>query len=52
LLLRGRIEEVIYVGIVSYHLITFTRSIESGHSEASFYADPSRSKWVAERRAA
>jgi radical SAM superfamily enzyme YgiQ (UPF0313 family) len=52
LLLRGRIEEVIYVGIVSYHLITFTGSIESGQSEASFYADPSRSKWVAERRAA
>ncbi|MGH6932171.1 MAG: B12-binding domain-containing radical SAM protein [Dongiaceae bacterium] len=52
LLLKGRIEDVIYVGIVSYHLITFTRAIESGKSEASFYADPSRSKWFAERRAA
>lgn len=52
LLLKGRIEEVIYVGVVSYHLITFTRAIESGRSEASFYADPSRSKWFAERRAA
>jgi radical SAM superfamily enzyme YgiQ (UPF0313 family) len=52
LLRRGRIEEVIYVGIVSYHLLTFTRAIESGRSEASFYADPWRSKWFAERRAA
>ncbi len=40
LLRTGRIEEVIHIGLVSHHLVTFTRNCAAGQSEACFYADP------------
>ncbi len=43
LIKQGRIEEVVHIGVVTYHLITFTREIEAGKWEACFYADPSQS---------
>lgn len=42
LLRAGRIEELIHIGVVSYHLIRFTREALAGEGEACFYADPSR----------
>ncbi|MGE0652767.1 MAG: B12-binding domain-containing radical SAM protein [Alphaproteobacteria bacterium] len=42
LLRQGRIEEVIHIGAVSYHLISFTRQIQAGDWEASFYAEARR----------
>jgi radical SAM superfamily enzyme YgiQ (UPF0313 family) len=39
LLLQGRIDEVIHIGAVSYHLINFTNQIRAGDWEASFYAE-------------
>ena len=41
LLRAGRIEEVIHIGLVSHHLIRFSRDAVSGKAEACFYADPS-----------
>jgi radical SAM superfamily enzyme YgiQ (UPF0313 family) len=43
LLAQGRIEEVAHIGVVTYHLIRFTREIQEGKWEACFYADPSQS---------
>ena len=43
LLRQGRIDEVIQIGAVAHHLLTFTQEIAAGRWEASFYADPSRS---------
>ncbi len=40
LLRQGRIDEAVHIGVVAYHLITFTRSIEYDSGEACFYADP------------
>jgi hopanoid C-2 methylase len=34
----GKIEEVIHIGVVSHHLITFTREALRGAAESSFYA--------------
>jgi radical SAM superfamily enzyme YgiQ (UPF0313 family) len=42
LLRQGRIDEVIHIGVVAYHLLRFTRDIRDGRWEASFYADPNR----------
>ncbi len=42
LLRQGRIDEVIQIGIVTHHLLTFTQEIAAGRWEASFYADPNR----------
>lgn len=39
LLRAGRIEEVIHIGIVSQHLIRFTRAALTGRGEVCFYAD-------------
>lgn len=36
---RGRIEEVIHVGLVAHHLIRFARDCADGLGEYSFYAD-------------
>jgi hypothetical protein len=38
LLKTGRIEELIYIGLVGHHLIKFTREAVSGRQNASFYA--------------
>jgi hopanoid C-2 methylase len=37
-LIRGRIEELIHVGVVSHHLIEFTRECATGDAEMCFYA--------------
>jgi hopanoid C-2 methylase len=42
LLRAGRIEDVIHIGVVSHHLISFTQEALRGKGEACFYADPSR----------
>ncbi len=42
LLRAGRIEDLIHIGVVSHHLISFTREALTGSGEACFYADPSR----------
>lgn len=42
LLRQGRIDEVIHIGVVAHHLLTFTRDIEEGRWEASFYAEAER----------
>jgi hopanoid C-2 methylase len=39
LLRQGRIEEVVHIGVVAYHLLTFVDDIKRGRQEASFYAD-------------
>lgn len=39
LLRQGRLEEVVHIGVVSYHLISFTNQIRAGEWEASFYAE-------------
>ena len=38
LLRRGRIEDVIRVGLVAHHLITFSRKAAQGEENASFYS--------------
>jgi hopanoid C-2 methylase len=38
LLKSGRIEDVIHVGLVAHHLITFARRAASGRENASFYS--------------
>jgi radical SAM superfamily enzyme YgiQ (UPF0313 family) len=42
LLRQGRVEEVIHIAVVTYHLIHFARDIGAGRMEAAFYADPSK----------
>lgn len=42
LLRQGRVEEVIHLAVVSYHLIQFARDIAEGRMEACFYADPNK----------
>jgi radical SAM superfamily enzyme YgiQ (UPF0313 family) len=44
LLRAGRIEELIHIGLVGHHLITFTREALAGEQNASFYAATIRSK--------
>jgi hopanoid C-2 methylase len=39
---QGRIDEVIQIGAVTHHLLSFTQEIVEGRWEASFYADPNR----------
>jgi hypothetical protein len=54
LLRQGRIEDVVHIGIVAVHLLTFVDDIKRGRQEASFYADtniqrkPSRAPAVSE----
>jgi radical SAM superfamily enzyme YgiQ (UPF0313 family) len=50
LLQQGRIEEVIHVGLVAHHLITFTREALAGKHNASYYS--SRAAPPAQRSAA
>jgi radical SAM superfamily enzyme YgiQ (UPF0313 family) len=38
LLRAGRIEDVIHVGVVAHHLVTFARSAAEGRQNASFYS--------------
>ena len=42
LLRQGRINDVVQIGVVTHHLLTFTQEIIDGRWEASFYADPNR----------
>lgn len=42
LIAKGQIEDLVEVGVLSYHLIAFARQIQQGDWEAAFYADPSR----------
>jgi radical SAM superfamily enzyme YgiQ (UPF0313 family) len=49
LLRQGRIDEVIHIGIVAHHLLTFTREIEEGRWEASFYAASERGAPASDR---
>ncbi|MBV9331226.1 MAG: B12-binding domain-containing radical SAM protein [Alphaproteobacteria bacterium] len=42
LLKAGRIEQVIHVGLVAHHLISFAREAAAGHQNASFYSARSR----------
>jgi len=39
LLRQGRIEDVVHIGIVAVHLLTFVEDIKRGRHEAAFYAD-------------
>lgn len=41
LLRQGRVEEVVHIGVVAYHLLTFVDEIKRGRHEAAFYADTS-----------
>lgn len=47
LLRRGRIEDLIHVGLVSHHLIAFTRAALAGDQNASFYSAKERTRDVA-----
>jgi hypothetical protein len=38
LLRKGRLEDMIHVGLVAHHLITFAREAVSGRQNASFYS--------------
>jgi hopanoid C-2 methylase len=42
LLRSGRVEEVIHVGLVAHHLITFARDAAAGNQNASFYSAKQR----------
>jgi len=42
LLRQGRIEDVIHVGLVAHHLITFAREAAAGEQNASFYSAKQR----------
>ncbi|MDQ3797559.1 MAG: hypothetical protein M3294_08375 [Pseudomonadota bacterium] len=42
--MRGRVEDLIHIGVVSHHLISFTQEALAGRGGACFYADPS---WAA-----
>ncbi|MDB5405332.1 MAG: hypothetical protein JWL84_244 [Rhodospirillales bacterium] len=44
LLRAGRIEEVIHIGLVAHHLITFAKGAASGAENASFYAPSVRQR--------
>ncbi len=36
---RGRIEELIHIGIVAHHMITFARACSAGRENATFYSE-------------
>ena len=42
LIRQGRIDEAAHIGMVSHHLISFTRMALQGSGEMAFYSDPSR----------
>lgn len=50
LLRAGRIEDVIHVGLVAHHLITFARQAAAGQQNASFYSAKTRAPPAAHRR--
>jgi len=39
----GRIEELIHVGIVAHHMITFARACDEGRENASFFSERAKS---------
>jgi hypothetical protein len=49
LLRTGRIEDVIHVGMVAHHLITFARDAVAGNQNASFYSAKQRPQRSATR---
>jgi hypothetical protein len=50
LLRAGRIEDVIHVGLVAHHLITFARDAAAGRENASFYSTKLRTREDADAR--
>ena len=52
MLRAGRVEEMIHIGLVSHHLIKFTREAISGEQNASFYASVERAPVERAARAA
>ncbi len=44
LIKTGRIEDAVHVGLVTHHLISYTRDCMHGNAEASFYNDPNRAR--------
>jgi radical SAM superfamily enzyme YgiQ (UPF0313 family) len=44
LLRRGKIEEMIHIGLIGHHLISFARQAVSGAQNASFYSPKARQK--------
>jgi hypothetical protein len=38
LLRQGRVEEVIHIGLVAHHLISYTREALAGRQNASYYS--------------
>ena len=51
LLRQGRIEDVVHIGIVAVHLLTFVEDIKRGRHEAAFYADANLKRKSARVRA-
>ena len=49
LLRAGRLEDVIHVGLVAHHLITFARQAAAGQQNASFYSAKTRTPSAAHR---
>ena len=47
LLRQGRIEQVIHIGLVGHHLITFTQEALSGEQNASYYSANTRPRRMA-----
>ena len=47
LLRQGRIDDVIRIGIIAYHLITFARGVAKGTENASFYSSKLRRREAA-----
>jgi radical SAM superfamily enzyme YgiQ (UPF0313 family) len=52
LLRAGKIEEVIHIGLVAHHLITFAKAAVSGEQNAAFYAPVARRRADPTRRLA
>jgi hypothetical protein len=44
LLRRGKIEEMIHIGLIGHHLISFARQAVAGAQNASFYSPTTREK--------
>ena len=44
LLRAGRVEDVIHIGLVAHHLITFARDAVAGKQNASFYSAKARGR--------
>lgn len=52
LLRQGRVEDLVHVGLVAHHLITFARDAAAGQQNASFYSTKERAPRALARSAA